>query len=151
MSASDSFARILLAAFDLPEDERAMLAEHMLDSLKMYKEDPTSGFSMQLLLYLLSIDESNWQESVRSVTKISNPYTWKFHEATFEEQFLHYEAVDLSLKFALRDLVWERITSEYRGQRLFEAAGMWLVIPTDEAKAKLREEFPDIWKSWELT
>lgn len=33
MSVSDNFAELLLAALSLPEEDRAMLAEHMLDSV----------------------------------------------------------------------------------------------------------------------
>jgi hypothetical protein len=110
-----------------------------------------AGNVLQVLLYILSEDESELHKARHSDSKVPIVRAWKSGEATFEEQFKHYDSYDSDLISILHDLTGETLSSKRYDQNLFQTTGMWLLFASDAGKTKLQNDYPEIWNSWGLS
>jgi class 3 adenylate cyclase len=120
---------------------------------KVYKEDSTHSYILPLLLYTLSLDAVESQLASESEARAEILTTWKFREATFEEQFEHYKSIDtidFSLMMLFADLIKDKIRTQCDyGAMFLIGAGLPLFV-SDKGKEKLKQEFAGVWNSWGL-
>jgi class 3 adenylate cyclase len=115
--------------------------------LRAYRESTVIATVVQVLLYLLAKDS----EERATSSGFSKPFflTWNAGVSDFAEQLQHYGAIDQRLIVAFYFLVEQQI-EESHYDALFENTGMNYLFVNAEGTAKVKEEFPDIWKEFEL-
>lgn len=118
---------------------------------KLYKQQLERAHCIQILLYLLSKDEVESERAAASDSGLEVLTTWGFRTATFEDQFKHYSSLEISLSLFISQLVGSKVMSDPANDDLFKISGGWLLFVSDAGKAKLKQQFPDIWNSWGLS
>jgi len=111
------------------------------------KLNTTDAVIGTVLLWCLATDSVSESEA----TDIKPPtlITWKAGKASFEEQFEYYSSIDMRINWSLFRLIVQYELQSY--EKYFErnASIDWRFI-TQEGKEKLKREFPNILKQFDL-
>ena len=99
---------------------------------------------LKLVCWLLSNDTVKKDEA----SEVDHPsyYTYKFEEATVEEQVQYYKEIDHKFLLAFRKEI-DRFLLAF--SQYFDGYNMYIFV-TDYAKEKLKSEWEEIWKDLEL-